>query len=137
MLGLYYRVWVDCMKRIKAQPENRESWISKSMVSMSIAMVFNFAFIMAILQRNVLGVYFYHLELDFPNRYWGNVWSFIILFVLPVIAINFLLILRNQRYRKLMVKYPYKNGILFMTYFSISVMLPVIALIVGYIFFRD
>lgn len=137
MKGIYYGLWVDCIKRMKAQPANKDSWQWKSMFSMSTAMVSNFAFAMTILEAHILGSYFYKIEFTFLSKYWSNVLSFVIIFILPVTIINYLLIFRKQRYKKLLEKYPYRNGMFFMSYFLISLWVPFILLVVGYIFFRD
>lgn len=135
MKWVYYGLWVDCIMRMKAQPANKASWQWKSMASMSAAMILNFVFIMTILQAHILGHYFYEIEFDFVSKYWSNVLSFIVMFILPVIVINFLLIFRKQRYKMLLEKYPYRKGRFFMTYFLISLWVPFILLIVGYVFF--
>jgi hypothetical protein len=136
MLGLYYRIWTDCITRLKLQPANKYDWPRKSMFIMSIAMTFNFALLMSILQRPILGYYFYKLDIPFLSRYVNNVVSFVILFVMPCVIVNYLLIFRNKRYDKLLKRYPYYNGKLIVTYFLISMFLPIVLLAIGMIFLR-
>ena len=136
MLGLYYRIWTDCIQRLKLQPANKLNWPIKSMVIMSMAMTFNLVLLMSILQRNVLGNYFYKLDLAFLLRYASNVISFVVLFLLPCVLVNYILIFRNSRYNKLLSQYPYYNGKLFISYFLISIFLPIVLLWIGIIFFR-
>lgn len=131
MLGLYYRIWVDVIKRAKSRPENRENWPIGTMILMSVPMTLNFWLFMTILQKHILGNYFYDFELNLQSRSLGNIISFAILFVLPCFLTNYILIFHRHRYKKLLKKYPYKEGKLFLTYFLISMFLPPLLLIVG------
>jgi hypothetical protein len=135
MLSLYYRIWVDCIKKGKSRPGNR-NWVSMSMVLMSIAMTLNFVLVMVILQRLISKNYFYKISLPALPKYFSNVVSFIVLFVLPIVIINYFLIFNNERYKKLIEKYPDSDGKLFSTYFSISLLTPIILLWIGMIYFR-
>jgi hypothetical protein len=131
MLRLYYRIWVDAIKRAKSRPENRKNWPMGTMIFMSISMTLNLLLIMTILQKQLLGGFFYHLEFTFLPRYASNVVSFIVLFVLPCVLINYFLIFYRRRYEQILKKYPYKDGKLFLTYFLVSMFLPLILLVVG------
>jgi hypothetical protein len=113
---------------------NKDNWALKSMITMTIAMSFNFILFMAILQRNIIGCYFYKLEFAFLSEHQNNVITIIILFVLPCVILNYVLIFRKMRYEKLIEKYPYYNGKLSIRYFLISLFLPVILLIAGIIY---
>jgi len=135
MLGVYYRIWVDCIKTGKSQPANKYNWPISSMIFMSAAMIFNFVLVMIILQRYILGYSFYSINFPLLPQYSNNVVSFFILFVLPVVMINYLLIFRKKRYEKLLKQYPYYNGKLFITYFLISMLTPIVLLWIGIIFF--
>jgi hypothetical protein len=131
MLGLYYRIWVDVIKRARSRPENQENWPVGTMIFMSISMTLNLLLVMTILQKHILGSYFYYIELNFLPKYLSNVISFTVLFILPCVSINYFLIFYRHRYEKLLKKYPDKNGKLFLTYFLISMFLPLVLLIVG------
>ena len=135
-MGLYYRIWVDYITRLRSREENKNNWQLKSMIFMSIAMTFNFVLFMAILQRHVLGYYFYKLNIPFLSRYANNILTIFILFILPCVIINYLLIFCGKRYEKLLKKYPYHNGKLFAAYFSISLLLPVILLLIGLFLYK-
>lgn len=132
-MNLYYKIWVDGITRLRSLPKNKKNWQLKSMTAMSLAMTFNFALFMSILQRNVLGYYFYKLDLTFLPEREGNAVSFIALFLLPCIVINYLLIFRKKRFEKLLEEYPYYNGKLFLVYFLISIFHPIILLWIGII----
>jgi hypothetical protein len=137
MLGLYYRIWVDCIQRAKRQASNnQESWQTITMLFMTLSMSANFILIMTILEKSVFQTYFYKIDLSFLPTRINNVLGYLFLFILPCALINYLLIFRKKRYQKLLVKYPYYNGNLFLAYFLISMLLPIILLWVGIIFFK-
>jgi hypothetical protein len=136
MLGIYYRIWVDCIKREKSQPANKQNWAAVSMILMSISMAFNLALIMIVLQQYALGYFFYTINMDFLPRQVNYLFNFIILFVAPCVGLNYVLIFRNKRYEKLLNKYPYYNGKLFVIYLAISLFVPVILLWIKVIFFQ-
>jgi hypothetical protein len=137
MIGLYYRIWVDCIKRAKSQPTSKRDWALGSMFYMSIAMISNFALFMAILQRNVLHSYFYKVRFSFLSGPVNILVTYVFLIIAPCIIMNYLLIFRNKRYEKLLEKYPYYDGKLFVSYFLISLLLPIVLLWIGIFFFSN
>lgn len=136
MLNGYYKIWVDCMIRVKSQPTNKQNWIRISMILMTISMAFNLCLIMVLLQKYVFGYFFYTIKLDFLPRQVDYVLNFIILFFGPCAGLNYLLIFRKKRYEELLEKYPYYNGKLFLIYFLISIWVPVILVAVKFFFFQ-
>jgi len=106
------------------------------MIFMSMAMTFNYVLIMLLLQKYLSILSFYELKIPGLPPYASNVISFVILFISPCIIVNYLLIFRNKRYERLLKKYPYYQGKLFLGYFLISMLLPIILLWIGIIFFR-
>lgn len=136
MLGIYYRIWVDFITRVKLQPTNKKNWKLRSLLIMSIAMTFNLILVMIFLQKCILGNYFYKLNIPFLPIYINNVFSFLALFLLPCFVFNYLLIFRNNRYERLVNEYPNYKGKLFLIYFLISMLLPILLLWMGIIFFR-
>jgi|SRR5690606_2282600 len=135
MLGLYYRIWVDFIKRVKSQPANKHNWEARAFISMTMAMAMNFVLIMTILEGPILHLYFYKIEFIYLPLRISNTLNYILLFILPCAAANYLLIFRNSRYKKLLVRYPYYNGKLFIAYFLISMLLPIVLLLIAIIFF--
>lgn len=131
MLGLFYRIWADMIIRMRKQPANKGDWQIKSMVAMTTAMTFNLALIMLFLQKFVFGINFYKLNIAFLPVYYNNLFSFLILFVLPCIVINYCLIFRNKRYENILERYGHNDSKLSMIYFSISMLLPVLLLVIG------
>ncbi len=133
MIKLYYKIWVDTIVKIKAQPQNEGRWKVLSFVFISMAMALNFIMIISILQRNVLGKTFYNLDIDFfPGAKLDALLKFTILFLLPVVIVNYLLVFYNKKYEKLIKEYKTFNGKLGITYLLVSYFLPFLLLFIGY-----
>jgi len=130
-MGIYYRIWVDSITRLKSREANKDNWQIKGIITMSVAMTLNFILLMAIIQRNILGYYFYKLSIPFLSNLENNILTILVLFFLPCVIINYLLIFRGKKYEKLLEKYPYYNGKLFLVYFLVSLFLPIISLWIG------
>ena len=136
LMGLYYRIWVDFITRAKRNPANNGNWKQGSMLFMTLAMSSNFILVMTILEKFVFKRTVYSIEFSFLPSRANGVFNYLILYNLPCWVINYLLIFRNKRYLKLLEKYPYSNGKLAAPYIGISMMLPIVLLAIGFIFFR-
>ena len=105
MITLYYKIWTDIIIRATLIPANKQNWKRMTMVFMTTCMTLNFLLFMTILQRHILGNYFYDIDFDsLPERV-ENILSFSILFIVPMLILNYSLIFRNDRYKKLIEKY--------------------------------
>jgi hypothetical protein len=137
MLSLYYKIWVDCIQRAKLQSDyNKESWQTGTMIFMTLSMTMNFIVIMTILEKKVFHANFYKIGLSFLPSSLNNIMEYILLFTLPCVIINYLLIFKNKKYEKLLSKYRYYNGKLFLAYFLTSMLLPIILIWVEIILFK-
>jgi archaellum biogenesis protein FlaJ (TadC family) len=144
-MNIYYKIWIDCILCLRSQKQNKDTWMEKSMFSMTIAMTVNLLFFMAILQRNILGCYFYEFNISSPNvvsdvERANGILNILVLFVLPCFVVNFLLIFRSKKRLKRLIrkyKYPYYNGKLFIAYFLISLFFPLTLAIIGIIIYQD
>ena len=137
MLELYYKIWVDCLLKLRSIPANRTMWKFYGLVFMSMAMALNIALFMAILQRNILGKTFYHLNVDiFLGTKLDSFVSFFILYLAAPLLINYVLVFRNKRYEELFKRYKSYNGKLGITYLMVSYFLPFILLAIGFLIDR-
>ena len=130
-MKLYYRIWVDCITRLRSIEANKDNWQTKGIISMSTAMTFNFVLLMVIIQKNILDYYFYEINIPFFSGFLNYILTILILFFLPCVIINYLLIFRNKRYEKLLKKYPYSNGKFIVAYILISMFLPIVLLLIA------
>jgi O-antigen ligase len=133
MITLYYKIWADLILRATSIPANKKNWKIPSMVFMTISMTFNLLLFMTILQKHILNNYFYKIHFDFLPERLENFASFTILFVFPPAILNYLFILRKNRYKKIIKKHQYHNGKFFLAYFLTSMLLPLILLLLGII----
>ena len=135
-MNIYYKIWVDCIIKARSIPANKNNWKRFTMIFMAMAMALNFILFMAILQRKFLGISFYHLKVDIlPGTKLDAFISFFVLFLLPMLLINYFLIFRNNRYEILLEKYKSYNGKLFISYFLASLILPLLLIVIGKILY--
>jgi hypothetical protein len=130
-MSLYYRIWVDSIIRIRSIKKNKTDWQFKSMVGMTTAMTFNFILIISLFQREILKFRFYEINISSLSVTQNSIITIILLYIIPCIFLNYLLIFRGKRYEKLIERYPYYNGKLYLSYFLISLLLPIILMWVG------
>lgn len=130
-MKLYYRIWVDCITRLRSIEANKDNWQTTGIVIMSTAMTFNFVLLMVIIQKNILNYYFYEINIAILSGFQNYILTILILFFLPCVIINYLLIFRNKRYEKLLKKYPYSNGKFIVAYILISLFLPIVLLFIA------
>lgn len=130
-MNLLYQIWVDCIYRLKSLEAGNENWKFKSMLIMSLSMVFNLLTVMVILQK-VFGYFFYEINVSFLSGEQNYFLTLLVLYVCPCICVNYLLIFRRRRYEKLLVNYPYSHkGKLVLTYMLISIFFPLTLLFVS------
>lgn len=134
-MNLYYKIWADGIVKLRSRPQNAGLWKFFAMTFMSMAMALNLIVIMAIIQRNILHKTFYELNIDiFKGTKIDAFVSFFILFFLPPLLLNYLLIFIGNRYEKIIKRgYKYYNGKLFVGYFLGSIVLPFFLLFVAYL----
>jgi len=134
-MEIYYKVWVDAIRKVKSAPSNKGVWGLYAMIYMSIVMSMNFIFLVLIFERSIVGCSLYLLDIDiFPSENLNMFLSFFIRFVLPFVLVNYFLIFFNKRYEKLLSKYESENGKLFARYFIGSLSIPLVVLWIGILF---
>jgi len=77
--------------KIKVAEKNKDTWVEKSMVMMSVSMLLNFMLFMAILERNILGCYFYKFTITSLTEGENDILTFLFLHILPIFILNYLL----------------------------------------------
>ena len=133
-MNLYFKIWVDAIVKIRKNPLRKEDWKWMVQIYMAIGMALNLMFLFAILQRNILNIAFYDLEINLlSNEILNNLISGFILFFLPPLLINYLFIFKNDKYLVLIKKYKFENGKYFLTYFLASLFIPLLILITAFI----
>jgi len=131
---LYFKIWVDAIVKIKKNPLRKEDWKWMVQIYMAIGMALNLMFLFTILQRNILHIAFYDLEINiFSSEILNNLISGFTLFFFPPLLINYLFIFKNDKYLVLIEKYKFENGKYFLTYFLTSLFVPLLILITAFI----
>jgi hypothetical protein len=131
-MNLYYLIWTDCIKNGIKNSQGGKSWKMLSLLFMSVAMTINFALIMLIVQKNFFPFIFYRINVNTNSENVNNIIEFVVLYFLPIIIINYLFIFYKHRYEKIIKKYPFYRGRLFVAYFLVSIFLPLLLLLIDY-----
>lgn len=97
---------------------------------MTIAMALDLWFIILYVEQ-LIDYSFYDFKIPIIPHEIGDPLSFVILFVGPPLLLNYILIFRNQRYKKLVRKYKYHEGKLGITFLLLALSIPVIAICLG------
>ena len=84
----FYHIWVDCIDRLQSVEAGSENWKWKSMLIMSISMVFNLLTAMVILQTQVFGYFFYEINTAFLSGEQNYILTILILYVSPCVVRN-------------------------------------------------
>ncbi len=121
-------IWNDCIRRGRSNPANRQNWKITSLILMSISMSMNLLLLFFALEKLALKRSFYKIYVPGMPIYVNNVIIMVVLYFLPCCIINFLLIFWKDKYKQLSKRYPYYKGKLFLTYLSVSMLLPVVLL---------
>jgi hypothetical protein len=131
MTNLYYKIWIDYILRLRSQEKSKDDWDGRSLLLMSLAAACNLLLFTPMLQRYFLGYTFYEVNLSLYSAE-NNYMVFILLFLSPCfvfcVFVNYLLIFRKKRLKKLVrkYKYPYRDGSFAVSYIYISILLPII-----------
>ena len=130
-MRIFYLIWVDVIVSAKSRPGNQRDWKGMTLAFMTAVMAVDFLFVMVIMQE-LLGCYFYVLKIPTIPKAIGNWISFILLFVVPPLLINYVLVFKNDRYEKLLMRYNHRNGKLATTYILLGLMIPTVVLFLAF-----
>lgn len=133
--NIYYSICVDAIVNIKKNPMHKKDWKFFSMFCMTLINTLNLGFVLMLVH------FFFHVNIIwvritiFPLASLNSLVSYTIQFASPFILLNYVLIFYRKRYKRLIIRYPDKEGKLFAAYLLISILLFV-ALIISYMCFR-
>lgn len=114
------------MAKAKSLPKNRNDWKAYTLIFMSMSMALNLVFVLFILAEIKITDKIFIIPIDiFPGTKIAAFVSFFISYLLPFLLINYYLIFYKEKYKAILLKYKYRNGKLFLSYFfgSIGVMI--------------
>lgn len=128
MGNIYYKIWVDAIVWEKAANGKRRNWKFFTLILISLCQGIN-----------LLTVCFWFRLLLFLNiqlfsiKPLNGFLSYSITLLFPFIIFNYFIIIYNNRYESLLIKYKYHNGKLYLWYFLSSIGVFIIPIIIGMI----
>lgn len=132
---IYFGIWTDCIKQIKSVPRSKDGWKFYSLTVMSLLMGINWMFLSMFILSSSWGKEFeYSVDIGIFGKTIGILLEGFILFMLPMLVLNYLLVFRNDRYLTFIDKYDFQNGKWFRKYLLLSLWLPVVALCLGLLY---
>lgn len=116
MLHIFYKIWVAVIVQARSIPSNKYNWKFFTTCLMTTLQALN---LMTILMwvNNFTNSNYYDIGINFfYGEKLDNFLRFFILFFLPNLLINYLLIFRNKRYEYLVKKFQPQNISLYIIY---------------------
>lgn len=121
-MKLYYEIWTDCITKARSLPKNKSDWKLYTLIFMSMAMALNLVFVLFIIATLGITEKIFIIPVDiFPGSKIDAFISFFLSYLLPFLLINYYLILYKEKYKEILIKYKYRNGKLFLSYFLGSI----------------
>lgn len=128
MRNVYYLIWVDAIVNFRKYNPARTDWKISLFIIQTTCNALNLWAIL--LWLKFFEIYSFIIKIDiFPATILNSAAGFIVQFASPFILLNYFLIFHNDRYEKLIEKYPHKNGKLAMIYTMASALVGFISMI--------
>ena len=135
MLSAYYKLWVDAIVSEKTKKDRQSSWKAVTIVPISIIMgvnIFTLLYCTNVLTHYELPLI---LVISFSRDMLINIFlSAILMFFIPFLLLNYLVIFYNSRYESLVKTYKTNNGKWYRNYYLMSIGVLVIPFILKWIF---
>lgn len=113
---------------IRSQRTNKGNWKTLTMIFMTLGLSVDLTFLISLLEEYILGYRIFQLNINVGFERMNDLVEFIICIVLPILVLNYLLVFKNDKYELLINRYPNYGGKLFITFFILSMFLPVISI---------
>lgn len=134
MLSIYYKIWVDAITQERAKKgEDGKYWKSFTIIPISLIQGVNLLTLLFFLRffTDIPILFTLDLTRDIAiNAFMAG----LLVFFIPFVLLNYLLIFYNNRYNKLMNLYPAKDSKLYRNYVLISLGIIVIPFVLKLIF---
>ena len=118
---MYYRIWVDAINYERNKYGHIRNWKTYTLIPISTLHglnLFTLLFWMNALFNLKINIFF---DINiFPGTMLDSFFSSFITLFLPFLVLNYLLIFHKKKYEKLLEKYDYENGKLYLKYFMFS-----------------
>lgn len=126
MRNIYYEIWVDAIVRVNTKNPNEKNWKILLYMYVTLSNSLNLSTIDVLLKSFGIDIPTVEVAI-FPLRMFNSFASFVMRYASVFIPLNYFLIFRNDRYKKLIKIYPYRNGRLGITYMMVSLFVGAIS----------
>ncbi|MDD2797217.1 MAG: hypothetical protein PHV20_01350 [Bacteroidales bacterium] len=121
-MKIYYELWTDCITKARSLPKNKSDWKVNTLLFISMAMALNLVLILFIISTLGITEKIFIIPIDiFPGTKIDAFVSFFLSYLLPFLIINYYFIFYKEKYKEILLKYKYRNGKLFLSYFFGSI----------------
>ena len=136
MINWYYKIWAEAIVKEQSKADERPFWKLYTLVPISVLMGINlftiFYWMKIIVNKHLLLFMPVHIFLGNPLNDFVSV---IITFFLPFLILNYLLVIYNERYKKIIKEYGDAKSKYYRNYALISIGILVIPIILKVAFF--
>lgn len=130
-MKLYYQLWVDAIVYEKTNHGHLRDWKLYTLVPISAMLGMNWGTIL-LWYKVATGTQLISLKVDlFPGKMIDSMLVGTLIYFLPFILLNYLLIFRNKKYEKLQNNFEYKKGKWYLSYVILSISLFLIPIVVA------
>ncbi|MFS2189073.1 hypothetical protein ACCC92_20520 [Mucilaginibacter sp. Mucisp84] len=134
MLSIYYKIWVDAITQERAKKgEDGKYWKAFTIIPISLIQGVNLLTLLFFLRFFTDIPILFTLDLTRDKAINAFIAGLLVFFI-PFVLLNYLLIFYNNRYNKLMNLYPAKDSKLYRNYVLISLGIIVIPFVLKPIF---
>jgi hypothetical protein len=134
----YYSVWVDAILQLQQSPlvesSVKKHWKFYSQFFISLLMGFNFMFISFFMPK-IINLFEIQINI-FQKIELNYLLIGLLVFFLPMIIVNYFLIFWKDKYKIIITNYKFHNGRLFKHYCMLSIFIPMLVLVIGFIISR-
>lgn len=135
MLSIYYKIWADAILFEKAKREKDINWKTITIISVSLLQGLNLLVLLYLLRWISRGQMPILLPLSIFNMSALNsACAIILVFFIPFVILNYLLVYYNNRYLEIIKTYPNRKGKLYRNYFLWSVGIIIIPIVFKLVF---
>ncbi len=121
MKNYYYLIWADAILSFKKFNPKRKDWISTLLFFNSFIQSINLWIILIWLKYfNIFEITLIDFHVS-PISVFNDSFTYFVIFVFPILTINYFLIFFNSRYKKITEKYN-QNKIRYALYYSMSIL---------------
>lgn len=133
MLSIYYKIWVDAITQERAKKGTDGNWKAFTIIPISLIQGVNLLTVLFILRFFTDIPILFTIDLTRDKAINAFIAGLLVFFI-PFVILNYLLIFSNDRYNKLMNLYPSRGNKIYRNYVLISLGIIVIPFVLKLIF---